>query len=87
MGGWGGSTKQGRPHLAETKDGQGLADEGNTHVLAALPLAALHGGVGLGHIAAKGCHERNAVLCCSHCVGSGRIDHQAPVLQAARFNQ
>ena len=71
----------GHANLSKAEDGQGLADEGDSHILAALPLPTLHGGIGLSHVAAEGCHECNAVLCRCHCVGGGRIHDQAPVLQ------
>jgi hypothetical protein len=70
------------PHLSKAHDCQHLVHQADAHILGALPLAGLHGGISLGHVASQGCHQRNAVLCCCHCVGCGGVDHQAAVLQA-----
>ena len=69
------------PDLAKAHDSQCLADDGDAHVLGALPLAGLHAGVRLGHVAAERADEGHPVLGSCHRVGCGSIDHQAPVLR------
>lgn len=67
-------------HLAEAHDREGLPDDGDAHVLGALPLPGLHRGVRLRDVAAERADERDAVLRRRHGVGGGRIHHQASML-------
>ena len=67
-------------HLAKAHDREGLANDGDAHVLGALPLPGLHRGVRLRNVAAERADERDAVLRRGHGVGGRRIHHQASML-------